>query len=593
MDHCRLTGESLSFTGLLEKLLNKHQFLDLPEMIERNREQASNILSGIQKCKSLAKVIKSQRAPPWPCPPTADLPPKNVADELVDCYLRTTETFYRILHVPNFKRDYEGLWVPDTPPDTAFLVQVKLVLAIGALTFDEHFSMRTSAIRWIYEAQTWLSGPKFKSRLGIQSLQTEILLLLARELVSIGGEPMWISAGALVRKAVFMGLHRDPTSLQISSNFAVEMRRRLWNTILEINLQSGLTSGGLPFISLDDFDTECPGNFDDDQLTTEAAVPKQGNEFTKVFIARALRKTFPIRLEVTKFLNNLKSQGTYEETLRLDAELRAAFKTLSPSLHTCSSSTGPSPSKFETRVVDFIMGRYISALHIPFFGPSLHEATYAYSRKVVIEISLKTWYAVYPSSSAMTDQPRNDTTWPQGDDLGRLVACGSGFSRTVAWQAAILIAVELRAQLQEDESLGLMPLRPDLLSVLDDAKTWCLQCIRAGEVNIKGYLLICILTAQIQGLRRGDGKEEIPRLVINSAEDAIESCLPILEGMTTWVVGDGLCETASNTPLGIMEDWDFMVSKRSTPLKPSLTFISDLRCHIQSGRRGANELDVQ
>ena len=108
----------------------------------------------MQKCKSLAKAIKSQRTPSWPSPPTADLPSKDVADELVDCYLRTIETVYRILHVPTFKRDYEALWVSNTEPNTAFLVQLKLVLAIGAITYDEQFSLRTLAIRWIYEAET-------------------------------------------------------------------------------------------------------------------------------------------------------------------------------------------------------------------------------------------------------------------------------------------------------------------------------------------------------------------------------------------------------------------------------------------------------
>ena len=40
-------------------------------------------------------------------------------------------------------------------------------------------------------------------------------------------------------------------------------------------------------------------------------------------------------------------------------------------------------------------------------------------------------------------------------------------------------------QLQEDDSLGPITLRRDLLSVLYDAKNWNLQCIEAGETNIK------------------------------------------------------------------------------------------------------------
>lgn len=184
------------------------------------------VFSSMQRCKSLAKVIKSRRTPSWPSLPSADLPSKDVTDELVDCYFRTTEALYRILHAPSFRRDYEALWVSNTKPDLAFLVQLKLVLAIGAITYDEYFSLRASAIHWVYEAQNWISKPEFKSRLNIQSLQANLLFLLAREATNVGGELIWISASIVVRTAVYMGLHRDPRHLN-RSFFATEMHRRL------------------------------------------------------------------------------------------------------------------------------------------------------------------------------------------------------------------------------------------------------------------------------------------------------------------------------------------------------------------------------
>lgn len=528
---------------------------------------ASNALSTLQRCKSLARVIKFQRAPSWPSPPSADLPPKDVADELVDCYLRTSERIYRILHIPSFRRDYESLWVSDSQPNAPFLVQLKLVLAIGATVYDERFSLRTSAIRWVYEGQSWISEPIFKPRLGIQSLQTNLLLLIAQEAVDVGGESIWISAGALLRRAVYMGLHRDPVRLPQRTTFAAEMRRRLWNTILEIAVHSSLTSGGPPLVSLDDFDTEPPSNLDDDQLVVEDPMPKPENNFTQVSIAIALRKTLPLRLSVVKALNNLSSQLKYDETLSLDAELRASYKTLCRVLQSCNSSAGPSPSQFEIRVVDYIMHRYISSLHAPWFSLAMHETAYAFSRRVVVESSLKIWRAAFPSPStvATRPQPRGDTAPSDRDDFARLATCGSGFYRTVATQASLLIAVELRTQLQEEESLGPVPLREDLLAVLYDAKIWCLQCIEAGETNVKGYLFISIVVAHIEGLRRGLGKGEMPELLIKAAEGAQQRCLPILEDMVaqTRVQGtDGEVQGMSlDTPAGISEDWDFMVRK--------------------------------
>jgi len=130
----------------------------------------------------------------------------------------------------------------------------------------------------------------------------------------------------------------------------------------------------------------------------------------------------------------------------------------------------------------------------------------------------------------MATPSRTDTSSPDQDDLVRLMICGSGFLRIVAFQASFVIAAKLRTQLRENESLGPAPLRPDLLSVLDDAMTLTLRCTQAGETNIKNYLLICVVSAQIYGLMRGIPKDEFPQLLVKAAEDAVTRCLSILEG---------------------------------------------------------------
>ncbi|KAI0124166.1 hypothetical protein BJ170DRAFT_638338 [Xylariales sp. AK1849] len=535
---------------------------ELIEIMEPHlREGSSKVFAGLQRCKSLARIIKRRRAPSWPTVPIADLPPKAIADELVDGYLRTMETLYRILHVPTFRRDYEAIWLSGTEPDMAFLVQLKLVLAIGAIVYDEQFSLRASALRWVYEAQTWLSEPKFKARVGIQPLQTNTLLLLAQDLVGAGGDSIWISAGTLLRRAVYMGLHRDPAYLPKRTALAAEMRRRLWNTILEIMLQSSLASGGPPFVSLGDFDTEPPGNYDDEHLVADDPVRKPDSNFTQVSIAVALRKTFPLRLTIVKFLNDLGSHGTYEQTLQLDAEFKAAYKTLRQTLQNCNSGVGPSPSPFQRHAVDFLMHRYISALHIPFFGPKMQDSAYAHSRKVVVDSALKLWYAARPSSSIVAAQSSCDAT---SNDFARIALCGSGFNRTVTVHATALIAVELRMQLQEEDSLGPVPLRPDLLSVVEDAKAWCLKTIEVGETSIKGHLLACMLAAQVEGLVQGLAKEQIPHFVVKAAEEAEERCLPILEAMAAQGQTDkdshGLGQISLDAMPEGVEDWDFMMS---------------------------------
>jgi hypothetical protein len=521
--------------------------------------QGCNIFSNIVKAKALSKTIKAQRIPSWPTTPTTELPSKDVADELVDAYLRTSETVYRILHVPSFKRDYEELWTSDTPPNMSFMVQLKLVMAIGAASYDETFSMRNSANRWVYEAHTWLSEPVYKPRLDLQTLQTNLLILIARELLNIGAPEVWISAGALYRRLIYMGLHRDPSDLPGIPTFSAEMRRRLWNTTLEICLQSSLASGSPPFMTMDDFDTEPPQNLDDEQLTADEPVAKPDDEYTQMAIAIALRKTFPIRLVVVKFLNEIKSPGTYSETLRIDAELRSTFKNLSRTLQGFRSGGDMTPRQYELNMVDFLMNRYLSALHIPFYGPNMIEAAHAYSRKIVVESVVKIWYLANPASarfSTLTSGP------PEQNDFARMIQCGTGSCRVSAYQAIMLVAQELKMQMNEDDSLGPAPLRPDLLAIMTDAEAWFLRTVEAGETNMKGLIFLSMITKLTEALRLGLSKEQTAQQLLKAAEEAQAKTMPILERIashvpSTEVYSPPQAITNMNTPSDI--DWDYIV----------------------------------
>ncbi|KAF4969301.1 hypothetical protein FSARC_3456 [Fusarium sarcochroum] len=522
--------------------------MDSIEKLESHVDETSNIFIGLQKCKALARRIKTLRAPKWPTPLTNELPSKTVSDDLVECYLRTTEKIYRILHIPTFRKKYDALWTSDGDPDRDFLVQLKLVLALGATTYDDKFSMKTSATRWIYEAQTWISEPEFKSRLGIQFIQTNILLLLAREFSAVGGETTWIGCGSLLRTAVSMGLNRDPSQLSKGTALIAEMRRRLWNTILEISLQSSLASGAPPLISTEDFDTESPGNYDDDQLMTEDPIPRNEDVFTQMSTARALRKTFPYRLKVAKLLNDLNSPDSYKEILRVDSELRASYKTLSQTLHNCKPSHETSPSEFELSAVDFIMRRYLCALHFPFYGLSLHEASYAFSRKVTVETAFKIWCAACPPSA--------DT-----NEFSRFIICTFGFFRTVAWQASLILVVELRSQLQEDDGLSPAPFQSNLFKIVEDAKSWTLRCIEAGETNMKGYCGVCLLSAEIQGISRRLPEDEVIKLMIQAGEEAEQEALVIFESFVAQLEPEGAePQMFPNTGLDFVEDWDLIMT---------------------------------
>lgn len=279
----------------------------------------------------------------------------------------------------------------------------------------------------------------------------------------------------------------------------------------------------------------------------EDPVPQPADHFSQVSITRALRDAFPQRLAVVRFLNDLASPIAYEKTLQLDTELRAAYKALARTLRADNKQGGgrhPCPAPFEIRAADFLMHRYFIALHIPYFSASFQDSVYAFTKKVVVEFSLKIWRAAFPEPSGPGDQRQQEQGQAQAPPLSpstfasatatatnvlllllwRLITCTSGFYPTVAIHAAFLIMAELRAQLREDEPA---PLRPDLLSVLGDSRTWYLRVIRAGETNAKGYLLMSVLATLMRGL----GEDEIARSLIKAVENVEVQCLPLLRAM--------------------------------------------------------------
>ncbi|KAK8119613.1 uncharacterized protein PG998_004239 [Apiospora kogelbergensis] len=484
-------------------------------------EAKSEIVMLLHQNKLLGRTIKAQRMPGLTLNFGLSIPPRDVADKLVDGYLRTMESVYRILHVPSFKAEYEKYWTSPESVSQAFVIQLQLVMAVGAGVYDDLHSMRKAAVAWVYEAQYWLITPPQKSKLTVTGLQNLLLLHLAREVAGVSGDLTWISTGSLLRSAIAMGLHRDPRRLPKMGRMQAEMRRRLWNTTLELTLQSCLNGGAPPMISLNEFDTGSPSDCDDsdlegsDEIQSEPAMaPAHG--FTDMSAALALRKSFPIRLAIVKNLNDLNSLAKYDDTLKLNAQLQAAGDR--------------QPSQFQKELINFIFHYYFQAHHLPYLGRSFREPAYAFSRKIVVEMSLKLFSVVSESSSygnsvgnvsggsvptqgpsppfsagssTAATTPHDSTYAKTHNDLHRLAINSGGFLRNATNKSSMLIPLELQHLALEDAGLGLSTPRPDLLAAAADIPLWARRRIRSGETNIKGYILGCAIFHYVEGHAAG------------------------------------------------------------------------------------------
>jgi hypothetical protein len=387
---------------------------------------------------------------------------------------------------------------------------------------------RLEATKWIFAAQSWLSAPFEKARLHTSALQLQCLLMLARQGHSIAGDLVWTSVGTLLRIALQMGYHRDPKVLPNMSIMQAEIRRRLWATILEINIQSALDSGMPLMLTLDDFDTQPPANIDDVDIsdnTIGAVSSKPSSTITQCSLQIALLKSFPIRLEVVRLSNSLRNEPSYEDVLRIGMELAKACKENETFVSTANKSLPAETrvSQHHINLLDLSIRRFILLVHRPFAAKGLKDPHYYFSRKVCLDTALK--MLRYPCSK----YPKSDQMVNSGllDDYAQLRLVGGGFFKSLMVHVAMVIFSELYTQLDEDSTVAEhdKATRQSLKQSLRDIIDLAAERISAGENNVKGHLFMSVVLAQLEAIEAGVDAE---RAVLDAASKSADLCYNLL-----------------------------------------------------------------
>jgi hypothetical protein len=502
----------------------------------------------LKKCKKIGRRIKEHRMQPLSSTNLGEtVPRRELADQLVDAYLRTFEGVLRVLHVPSFRAEYERYWQnPDAVADHV-RIQIQLCCALGAVFHDDEFSLRANAMRWIYEAQMWLMLPPEKARMTIAGLQIMCLLAQARSVCAVGHDLVWITAGGLVRKAMYMGLHRDPSQLCDMTTFRAEMRRRLWATILELNLQTSFDAGGPPLLSANHFDTRPPANLDDDQLVDEqdkdhVVDPAQDAAVTQMTVPLALHASIKVRMRLLQHANDFKTTDSYDDTLRFNSELTKAARALTQTLNTLTKSqeraANPKVTPFHSDMAEMVMYRCFHTLHQPVIVRSLHDPKYYFSQKMYLDGALKLTSICGLSGpqspfNSEGDSSIGSTSRPALTEFQRLVVNGSGMFRNIPIQSIYGVVLELICRWgMRTIGLGYLPSvggYDDLRTVLANTKVWTRRRISAGETNVKGTCFLACCIAHADALEAGMDKTKLQHELLRVATEAASLCVQDLQ----------------------------------------------------------------
>lgn len=472
--------------------------------------------------------------------------PRERCDVLVDAYFRTFETVFRVLHQPTFRRQYDQYWQDPSLASETFVVTMLLVLSIGSCFSrsldDPRAFYDYSAWRWVHAAQLWTSTPLEKRHLNLKGLQIHCLLLLSVQVNAIGADLTWISAGALLRAAMIIGLHRDPSLFPQIPALEAETRRRVWATVLEITVQSALDCGMAPTISERDYDCGLPSNIDDDQIdeSTESLPPaKPIDVYTQTSGQLALASHLALRLRIVEALNGISSQLSFTDALEMYKTLsdsyRPVFARFQAFLTGNPTSNAPTASAFQVKMLDLLYRRFLLSLHVPFALQAKSDLTYFYARKVCLDSSL-----LILSSPIAVDS---------SDDYQRLRIFGRGLFKGLFLQAGCILFIELAAALSEDAADYSMVLdRNALYHALRQLVGTFRRRLEAGETSVKSYVIYSCALAQVEALR--SGKEPVCA-VLDVARQTLEESLGLLQANPSSANGNNhvLQSELSNEPL--------------------------------------------
>ncbi|KAF4500145.1 hypothetical protein FAGAP_3653 [Fusarium agapanthi] len=162
------------------------------------------------------------------------------------------------------------------------------------------------------------------SMMPVQKRMTDILPKKAR-MITPRIQDSWTSLGSIVRMAMTMGLHRDPSEFEprIPIYFG-EMRRRLWFTILDMDLHISLASNLPCLVREGDFTCRPPRNLDDIELFPDMKELPQSKPIDVVTDNQMqvyAAMTLGVRMKVAHMLNRIDTIRDYQEILEVGAKL--------------------------------------------------------------------------------------------------------------------------------------------------------------------------------------------------------------------------------------------------------------------------------
>ncbi|KAI1180869.1 hypothetical protein F4777DRAFT_175893 [Nemania sp. FL0916] len=322
------------FMAILEDLEDLKTYFEDPEVPEVDVDDPYENLGPSEL------LILSRGAPRNKEELLALLPDKAVMDRLMNRYFNSNSPSQHIIHIPTFTKQYIEFLENPSETDIHWIAILFMILALGIffssfqapheLEIDsdtpamDRFRQYRGACGW---ALIWgkysMPGP---FTLPAMVLYTEADFLVNR----VSQVNCYLLCSTLIRLMLKMGLHRDPSYLPRLTPYQGEMRRRMWNLAVQIDLLVSFHLGLPCMIQGIESDTALPRNLLDSDFSedsTELPPSRPMADYTPL--------TYPINkariargFGLVARLSHSLTLPTYAEVMRVDARIQDVWSSV-------------------------------------------------------------------------------------------------------------------------------------------------------------------------------------------------------------------------------------------------------------------------
>jgi hypothetical protein len=376
----------------------------------------------------------------------------------------------------------------------------------------------------------WLDGLKGKEHLHIDTLRAQTLLLIARSVKQAALQALWKESGTLVRTAMTMGLHRDPEASPELSPFEKEQRRKLWQTIVELDLQFSLALGMPTAIQSSDYKSRMLLHVDDDQLVQDMPTypeEKPGGEWSEALPQILLGSVMGPRLDAANILaRDIVFPRDVHRILLLAKDLENGLRSLQSNL---PNHLKKQQRLFSNIMLDVHLRRPALALY-QIVALSEQASRYPEARKGALRCSVAFLSHIDALDPAVADLD----TIKSKDYLNFFHI----IYKNDILQSALLLCYEIRAFNKQSVNSPLDPALTD--NTTDDSIPWTKHSLtriventlnsllqRLGEFGscLKVILPLSIVLQSVRSDGTPEGKRE---LMMRGAERVLQTCRKVL-----------------------------------------------------------------